>query len=234
MEPGLYVVGTPIGNLADLSSRAIETLREVALIVAEDTRITRRLLERYAIRTPMISAHKFSEAARAESVVRRAATEPVALVTDSGMPGLADPGARIVAAARRAGVRLAVVPGPSAATAALALSGYSGDRFVFGGFLPSHGEARRRVLGELLAMRMTLILYESPHRIERLMEDLDNLAPDRRVCLCRELTKVFEETIEGPVPEVRRRLTGRRSRGEFTVVIAPPPRQPAGEVVAPV
>ncbi len=222
MEPGLYIVGTPIGNLADMSARAIQTLR-----VAEDTRVTRRLLERHGIHAPMISAHKFSEAARADEIVARAAREAVALVTDSGMPCVSDPGARLVAAARRAGVRLCVVPGPSAVTAALALSGYGADRFVFGGFLPSHGEARRRTLRELLAIPMTLVLYESPHRIGRLMDDLAELAADRRVCVCREMTKMFEETAEGPVAEVRERLASRPARGEFTVVVSPPPRRAA-------
>lgn len=221
MDPGLYVVGTPIGNLADISARALETLREAAIIVAEDTRVTRRLLERYGIHAHLLSAHKFSEAARAEEIIVRASRAAVALVTDSGMPCLADPGARLVAAARRAGVRLVVVPGPSAVTAALALSGYGADRFVFGGFLPSHGQVRRRVLRELLAIPMTLVLYESPHRICQLLDDLAELAPDRRLCVCREMTKLFEETIEGTIAEVRQQIANRRVRGEFTVVVQP-------------
>jgi len=227
VQPGLYIVGTPIGNLGDLSARAAETLRAAALIVAEDTRVTSRLLDRYAIRAPMIAAHKFSEAARADAIIARARQEPVALVTDSGMPSVADPGARLVAAARRAGVRVTVVPGPSAVTAALALSGYGADRFVFGGFLPSHGEARRRALCELLACPMTAVLYESPHRIGRLLDELAELAAERRICICREMTKLFEETAEGPAAEVRDQLRSRRPRGEFTIVIAPLPRHAA-------
>lgn len=233
MEPGLYIVGTPIGNLADISARALETLRAAALIVAEDTRVTRRLLDRQDIHVPMMSAHKFSEAARADEIIARAAREAVALVTDSGMPCVSDPGARLVAAARQAGVRLCVVPGPSAVTAALALSGYGADRFVFGGFLPSHGEARRRALRELLAIPMTLVLYESPHRIGRLMDDLAELAADRHVCVCREMTKLFEETIEGPAAEMRAHLADRAARGEFTVVVSPPSRRTTAPLAPP-
>ena len=222
MDPGLYVVGTPIGNLADLSTRAVEVLRQIRWILAEDTRVTRKLLARYGLSVPLQSCHKFSEASRIESVCRHAAIEPVALVTDSGMPAISDPGARIVRACRQAGIRIWVIPGPSALTAALAISGYPADRFTFGGFLPSHGHRRERVLEELLQRPETLVLFESPHRILRLLEELEARAPQRRVCVCRELTKMFEETIEGTVPDVRARLSSRPARGEYTVVLAPP------------
>lgn len=220
MKPGLYVVGTPIGNLGDVSARAVDTLRQAALILAEDTRVTRRLLERYGGSASLMSCHKFSEASRAAAVAQRALAEVVALVTDSGMPCVSDPGSRIVRACRAAGARVVVVPGPSAVTAALALSGYNADRFSFGGFLPSHGRQRERRLADLLAREETIVLFESPHRIRRLMDEIAQAAPDRRVCLTREITKLFEETVEGSAADVRRRIWERPPRGEYTVVIA--------------
>ncbi len=230
MDAGLHIVGTPIGNLADVSARALDTLRAATAVVAEDTRVTRRLLQRHGISAPLISCHKFSEAARADEIARRAAREPIALVSDSGMPGLSDPGARIVRACRAAGVRIVVVPGPSAVTAALALSGFTADRFTFGGFLPSHGQARRRSLEVLLGRDETIVLFESPHRIRKLAEELAGLAPTRPVCLAREMTKLFEESFVALGADLPARLAAHPPRGEYTVVIAPSSGEPQPEV----
>ncbi len=229
MDAGLYIVGTPIGNLGDVSARCLDVLRGASLILAEDTRITRRLLDRYEIRTPLMSCHRFSEAARAGEVAARiGGGQAVALVTDSGMPCVSDPGARIVRACRDAGARVLVVPGPSAVPSALALSGYGGGGFSFGGFLPQKSGARRRRLETLLARDEPIVLFESPFRIHRLLDELAALAPDRRACICREMTKQFEETREGPVLHLRDLLAGQKGRGEYTVVIAPAERPRGG------
>lgn len=228
MDAGLYIVGTPIGNLGDVSARCLDVLRGAALILAEDTRITRRLLDRYEIRTPLMSCHRFSEASRADDVAARInGGQAVALVTDSGMPCVSDPGARIVRACRAAGARVLVVPGPSAVPSALALSGYGGGGFTFGGFLPQKTGARARRLASLLSRDEPVVLFESPFRIHRLLDELAAMAADRRVCVCREMTKQFEETVEGPVPEIHAALAARKGRGEYTVVVAPPAETPA-------
>ncbi len=223
MKPGLYVVATPIGHLSDITFRALETLRAASVVVAEDTRITRRLLQRYEITVPLLSSHKFSEASRAEDIVRRTEHEVVVLVTDSGTPGVSDPGARIVQACRRAGRWVTVLPGPSAVTAALALSGFPADRFSFAGFLPAHGARRARALDEWLARPESLVLFESPHRVRQLAEELAAAAPDRWICVAREMTKMFEETVVLKAVDWPARLneSGGRIRGEFTIVIAP-------------
>lgn len=222
MEAALYIVGTPIGNLGDVSARSLDVLRGAVLVLAEDTRISRRLLDRYEIRTPLMSCHKFSEAARsAEVAARVAGGEPIALVTDSGMPCVSDPGARIVRACREAGAKVLVVPGPSAVPSALALSGYGGSAFSFGGFLPPKSGARARRLAELAARDEPVVLFESPFRIHKLLDALAAAAPERRICVCREMTKQFEETVEGPAVQVRDLLANRRGRGEYTVVLAP-------------
>lgn len=227
MEPALYIVGTPIGNLGDVSARVVETLRGAALVLAEDTRITRRLFDRHDIRSPLMSCHRFSEAARADDVAARVlGGQAVAMVTDSGMPCVSDPGARIVRACRAAGARVLVVPGPSAVPSALALSGYGGVGFTFGGFLPPKSGARARRLAALLSRDEPVVLFESPFRIHRLLDELAATVPGRRVCVCREMTKQFEETVEGPVPDVRTALAARKGRGEYTVVVAPPPGAP--------
>lgn len=221
MNPGLYLVGTPIGHLGDMSARGIDLLREADLILAEDTRVTRRLLTRFEITTRCISCHSFNEAGRCSEIIdriRNGAT--IALVTDSGMPAISDPGSRLVAACREAGLHVTAAPGPSAVTTALALSGFGGHGFVFAGFLPRKAGARRRILEQCAALPVPLIIYESPYRLMRLIDDLAEIAgPSRRLFIARELTKKFEETLCGTAAELREQIGERTIKGECTVVI---------------
>lgn len=225
LRPGLYVVGTPIGNLEDITFRAVSILKAAHVVAAEDTRQTRKLLDRYGISTPMLSCHKFNEAARVEQIVARIRSgEAVALVTDSGMPAISDPGSRVVAACRQAGLYVTAVPGPSAVTAAVALSGFGGRGFVFEGFLSHKSAARRSRLGELLHGEAPVVLFESPHRLLKLLEELGDSAPARQVFIGRELTKHFEELLWGTPGELAQRFAGRAVKGELVVVVAPEER----------
>ena len=221
----LHVVATPIGNLADVTLRALEVLRAADCVFAEDTRHTRRLLERHGLAPRLVSAHAHNEAARARQLCDRLGRgERVALVTDAGTPALSDPGARLVAAAAAAGFAVAAVPGPSAVAAALAVSGLGGDAFSFAGFLPARGAARRRRLAELLARGETVVCFEAPHRVRATLGALAELAPERALAACRELTKAFEEVLRGTPAEVLGLLTAERERGEWTVVVGPAAR----------
>ncbi|MCC6216678.1 MAG: 16S rRNA (cytidine(1402)-2'-O)-methyltransferase [Polyangiaceae bacterium] len=217
----LSVVGTPIGNLEDLSPRALGTLRAAAAIVAEDTRRTRALLAHFGVGgKALIALDAHASEARVDSVLRRlAAGERVALVTDAGMPGVSDPGARLVRAARDAGVAVEVLPGPSAVTAAAALSGLVEGPFVFAGFLPRKGGARRDALARVAGSAWPVVLFEAKGRLEETLRELAALAPDRRACVCRELTKLHEEVVEGRLAELA--ALGREWLGELTVVVAP-------------
>jgi len=227
MDAGLYIVGTPIGNLQDITLRALDTLRAASIVLAEDTRETRKLLERHGIRAPLVSHHKFNEAAREAEIVARVRNgEAVALVTDSGMPAISDPGARIVDALRREALPVFVVPGPSAATAAVALAGIPGAGFVFGGFLPHKSGARRRRLTELGNGTLPLVLFESPYRLLKLMAEIAEVLGPRRVCVAREMTKKFEETLRGTPAEIAAAFATRAVKGEITVVIAPASETP--------
>jgi 16S rRNA (cytidine1402-2'-O)-methyltransferase len=222
MTPGLYVVGTPIGNLDDLSPRAVATLRAADAILTEDTRHTRILLARYGLSTPMVSCHKFNEAARMEGVVARIRDgAALALVTDSGMPGVSDPGARVVAACRRAGLPVTAVPGPSAVTAAVALSGFPAAGFVFAGFAPRKSGALRKLLTRLGDCAVPVVLFESPFRLLKLLDGIEEVFGDRDLFVARELTKKFEETVAGSASAVRRAFEGRGVKGEIVVVVAP-------------
>ncbi|MDZ4199731.1 MAG: 16S rRNA (cytidine(1402)-2'-O)-methyltransferase [Kiritimatiellia bacterium] len=222
MDPGLYIVGTPIGHLGDVTLRALETLRGVSAILAEDTRMTRRLLDRHGISTPMISCHKFNERARTEQVEGRIrAGEAIALVTDSGMPGVSDPGDRMVAHCRQSGLPVWVVPGPSAVTSAIALCGFGGAGFHFAGFLPRKSGARRRELERLLGMEIPAAFFESPFRVVHILEEIETLAPDREIFVARELTKMFEETLTGKAAALLERFRARPPKGEFVIVLGP-------------
>jgi 16S rRNA (cytidine1402-2'-O)-methyltransferase len=220
----LLVVGTPIGNLGDLTPRAAEALRSADLVVAEDTRLAQRLLAHLGARRPMLSFNEHSPEARlGELLERLAAGQMLALTTDAGMPGVSDPGARLVAAARAAGASVEVLPGPSAVTAAIAAAGVEAVGFLFGGFLPARPvSARNGALKRLLAAAGTtalpLVLFEAPHRVISLLTALERLAPDANVAACRELTKLHEEVVVGSPGEVRERLT--EPRGEMTLVIS--------------
>ena len=224
LAPGLYLVGTPIGNLEDVTLRALRVLRSAAHILAEDTRHTRLLLDRHGIRTPMISCHKFNERARADEILGRIrAGEALALVTDAGMPGISDPGARAAAAVRAAGLPVTVVPGPCALSAAVALCGSVESRgFLFEGFLDHKTAARRRRLVELAAFPAPIVFYESTHRILKLLDEVEQeLGPDRKLFIARELTKKFEETIAGTPARLRAHYATHSLKGEFVVILLP-------------
>ena len=226
----LHVVATPIGNLGDVTLRALEVLRAADVVFAEDTRHTRLLLVRHGIAVPLQSAHAHNETARRSELLRRLGRgEKVALVTDAGTPGVADPGARLVAAAALAGFAVVAIPGPSAVAAALAVSGFSADTFTFAGFLPARATARRKRLAALLEREEPIVLYEAPHRVRETLADLEALAPGRALAACRELTKAHEEVLRGTPAEVTRALTEERERGEWTIVVGPAERgAPAG------
>mgnify|MGYP000150340590 CR=1 FL=1 len=240
MTGKLFVVATPVGNLADLSYRAAATLREVSVIACEDTRQTRKLLSHYGLATPLVSYHEHNEADRARQLADRMRQgEHVALVTDAGTPLISDPGYRIVRAAVELGIPVIPVPGPCAAIAALSASGMATDSFLFGGFLPrKSAERRRRLEGFLADAGLTLIFYESPHRIVETLRDIEQVLGDPLIAAARELTKMHEEFLRGRASEVRRLLEQRgRVLGEFTLVIgkreSPPPAlapDPSAEV----
>ncbi len=225
MDAGLYIVGTPIGNLGDLSFRALETLKEANLIVAEDTRHTRRLTDRYGIDTHMLSCHKFNEVQRAEQIIERIQNgEAVAMVSDSGMPGISDPGARVVTLCREAGAMVTSVPGPAAVTTAVALSGLGEKGFIFAGFLPHKSGGRKRDLLKWAEADLPVVLYESPYRLLKLLGEIEeHLGADRTVFVGRELTKKFEELSLGTPTEILALYENRKVKGECVVIIRPFP-----------
>lgn len=223
----LYLVATPIGNLEDITLRAIRTLRECDFIAAEDTRHTAQLLNHLGIHKPLLSYFRFNEARRSAEILHRlGAGERVALVTDAGTPGISDPGERVVRAALEAGHRVESVPGPCAFVTALAASGLPTDEFHFAGFLPHKSGQRRRELERLRTVPGTVVLYESPYRIERLLSELHEVMPDREVVLARELTKRFEEYRRGTPQRLLEAATGKSWKGEFSVLIGPAPDAP--------
>ena len=218
--PGiLYVVATPIGNLEDVTFRAIRVLREVAVIAAEDTRRTARLLQHYSISTPTTSLHEHNERARTPSLISRLARgESVALVSDAGTPVVSDPGAVLVAAAHAAGIRVEPVPGPSAALAAVSASGLKAEQVLFVGFPPSRAIARKRWLETLRDERRVIVFFEAPHRIRSTLADLLAMFGDRIVAIGRELTKAHEELVVRPISIHLEHLT--EPKGEFTLVVS--------------
>jgi 16S rRNA (cytidine1402-2'-O)-methyltransferase len=213
-------VATPIGNLEDITLRALRILRDVDVIACEDTRHTRTLLKRHGITKALVSYHEHNERERAPQLVRRLlGGEDVALVTDAGMPGISDPGFQLVKQALAAEVPAVPVPGPSAVTAALSVAGLPLDRFLFMGFLPRTRAARRRAFEEVAAVPATLVFFEAPHRIHETLTDVVEVLGPRRVALVREVTKVHEEILRGRADEVAGRLAGVRPRGEITLVV---------------
>ena len=216
----LYVVATPIGNLEDITLRALRILREVSLIAAEDTRETRKLLSRHGIVTPATSYFEHSKLSKLEAILARLQTGDVALVSDAGTPGISDPGYELVRAAIDAGHPVVPVPGPSAVVAALAVSGLPTDQFVYFGFLPRRSSDRRRFLAAAAADRRTLVAYESPHRLLGALEDVRATLGNRRVAIATELTKLFEEVFRGTVSDAIEWVGVSRPRGEYTLVIA--------------
>ncbi len=222
--PGkLFIVGTPIGNMEDITLRALRVLREADTVAAEDTRHTGLLLARHQIRKPLVSYHEFNEARRsAELIENLRQGRRIALVSDAGMPTLSDPGARLIRAAVDAGISLEVVPGPSALTAALAASGLSPGGFLFHGFLPHKPGARRKLLANLAPLPWTLVFFESPYRLIKTLHDLQELFSDRQVVIARELTKRFEEVLRGDAASLLKRLENKPVKGEITIIITAP------------
>ncbi|UCC62206.1 MAG: 16S rRNA (cytidine(1402)-2'-O)-methyltransferase [Anaerolineae bacterium] len=221
----LYLIATPIGNLEDITLRALRLLGKVDLIAAEDTRHTGRLLAHYGVDTPQISYHEHNKLTRLDAVLKTLETGDVALVSDAGTPGLSDPGYELVRAAISHGVPVVPIPGPSALTAALVASGLPTDAFVYLGFLPRRATDRRRLLTEIASECRTLVAFESPRRLAAALEDVEAVLGDRQVTVARELTKLYEEIWRGPASEARARFAG-EVRGEITLVIAgasPPP-----------
>ncbi len=221
-EPAtLYVVATPIGNLEDLTRRAERVLAEVDVIACEDTRRTLKLLSRLGLKKTLISYYEPKEEKVIPKIIDLLAHgKDVALVTDGGTPAISDPGYRLVKAALAAGAIVTPVPGPSALTAALSVCGLPSDRITFAGFTPPKSGARKTALAELADRRDTLVLYESPRRVQALLADAQEVLGDRQVVLFREMTKVFEERIDGTISEVLGRLESVESKGEFTVLIS--------------
>lgn len=216
----LYLVATPIGNLEDITLRALRTLRECDVIAAEDTRRTGQLLHHFGISKPLLSYFRFNEARRGGEIIARLQRgEKIALVTDAGTPGISDPGERVVKAARQAGFRVESVPGPCALVAALTASGLPTEEFHFTGFLPVKSGQRRRRLEALRATAGTLAFYESPYRIGKLLGELQEIFPAATVVLARELTKKFEEFLRGTPAELLAVVEKRSLKGEFVVLV---------------
>ncbi len=221
----LYLVATPIGNLEDITQRAIRTLRDVGCIAAEDTRHTRKLLEHYQIETPLVSYHEHSKGRRIERILSDLEAADAALVSDAGTPGLSDPGYRLVRAALDAGHTVSPIPGPSAPIAALVASGLPTDTYIFLGYLPRKAPERRSLLENLAGERHTLILFEVPHRLQSALEDMISVfGAERPAAVCRELTKVHEEILRGSLQEVREHFNNVEPRGEFTLVVGGAPK----------
>jgi len=216
----LYVVGTPIGNLEDITARALRILQEVSVIAAEDTRQTRKLLSHFDIHTPTVSYHEHNQKTAGPELVNRLEQgADVALVTDAGMPAISDPGEELVRLAIAAGVKVVAVPGPTAFTTALVISGLPTDRFVFEGFLPTRKKERREALERVRCEERTIILYEAPHRMMDTLADLRDVLGDRPMAAARELTKLFEEVVRGTPVQVLERFERQAPRGEFVLVI---------------
>jgi 16S rRNA (cytidine1402-2'-O)-methyltransferase len=216
----LYLVATPIGNLEDITLRALQVLRKCSLIAAEDTRATGRLLAHFDIEKPLVSHHEHSKSVRLERILTALETGDVALVSEAGTPLFSDPGYELVQAALERGFPVISIPGPSALTAALPVSGLSVDRFLYLGFLPRKAPDRRRVLAEVADVRATLVFFEAPHRLRAALADvIDNLGGDRRCAVCRELTKLHEEVWRGTLSGALAEWRDREPRGEFTLVV---------------
>jgi 16S rRNA (cytidine1402-2'-O)-methyltransferase len=222
-EPGtLYVVATPLGNLKDITLRALEALKNSDLIAAEDTRRTQKLLSAYDLHVRLTSYHEHNKQAKSRILIERLLRgEKVALVTDGGTPGISDPGQELVQQARESGIPVVPIPGPSAVTCALSVSGMEGGAFIFLGFLPRRKSRRRRILEAMAAQGRTAVLYESPYRIKKLLTEIRDHLGDIDVFLTRELTKIHEEMLSGTVSQVLLGLGDKEVLGEITLILAP-------------
>ena len=222
----LYIVATPIGNLEDITLRALRVLKEVDLIAAEDTRHTRKLLTHCGIKTPLISYHAHNQKSRGPELIQRLQQgQNIALVSDAGTPGFSDPGADLVALAWDEGIKVEAVPGPAAGVAALSMSGFKGD-VTFVGFLPNREGKRRELLGRLANEPQAVIIYASPRRLLPTLEEIAAVMGNRQVLVVRELTKKFEEAWRGPVAEIAAKLAGREIKGECALVLSCPQGEP--------
>ena len=222
LSPGLYIVATPIGNLGDMTSRAAETLRRVDYILAEDKRVTAKLLAHVGAKAPMTAYHDHSDDRLRERILADLATKSVALVSDAGTPLISDPGYKLVRAARQAGLAVHTLPGPSAAIAALTLSGLPTDRFLFLGFLPAKSKARRDTISEIAKIRATLVLYESGPRLAECLASLGDILGDRDAAVIREITKLHEETVSDRLSKLAERYADAPPKGEIVIVVGPP------------
>ncbi len=215
--PALYVVATPIGNLEDISLRALRTLREVKLIIAEDTRKTKRLLNTHNIKTATTSYHEHNKWTKLDYILSRLEEGDAALVSEAGMPGISDPGYELIVAASQRGIPIVPIPGPSVVITALAVSGLPAGRFTYIGFLPRRAGDRRRLLQSVVDDCGTIVAFESPHRLTAGLNDILHVLGDRKVAVCRELTKIHEEVFRGKISQAIEHFT--EPRGEFTLVI---------------
>ena len=222
LAPGLHIVATPIGNLGDLGPRAAETLRLADRILAEDTRVTAKLLAHIGAKVPMVRYDDHSSEAERDRIVARLGKEAIALVSDAGTPLISDPGFKLVRAARAAGHHVQTVPGPSAVTAALTLAGLPTDRFFFLGFLPAKAKARNDTLSEIAAVRATLVIYESGPRLGDTLAALDEQLGPRDASVAREISKLHEECVSGTLAELAERYAEAPPKGEIVVIVGPP------------
>jgi len=215
--PVLYVIATPIGNLEDISLRALCLLQEVKLIAAEDTRTTRHLLNAHNIKTPLTSYHEHSKRAKLDYLLNYLDKEDIALVSEAGMPGLSDPGYKLIVAAIERGISVVPIPGASAVITALVVSGLPTDQFIYLGFLPRRKGQRQRLLNSIVDERRTIVAFETPHRLREALSDIEEILGNRRLSVCRELTKIHEEIFRGRVSQAREYFA--EPRGEFSLVI---------------
>ena len=215
--PVLYVIATPIGNLEDISLRALRLLQEVKLIAAEDTRTTRHLLNAHNIKTPLTSYHEHSKRAKLDYLLNYLEKEDLALVSEAGMPGLSDPGYELIVAAIERGISVVPIPGASAVITALVVSGLPTDQFLYLGFLPRRKGQRQRLLSSIVDEPRTIVAFETPHRLRKALSDIEEILGNRRLSVCRELTKVHEEIFRGRVSQAREHFA--EPRGEFSLVI---------------
>lgn len=220
MSGRLFIVATPIGNLGDISARALDTLRSVQAVVCEDTRVTAKLLHHFGIQAPTVSYHHHSPPARAARLVERLERgESLAYVSDAGTPGISDPGGKLVAACAARGITVVPIPGPSAVAAALSVAGLPLQNYLFLGF-PPHKKGRQTFFKQIVDSEHPVVFYESTHRIVKALEELARLSPSRPLVVCRELTKTFETIYRGTADEVRRQLAASSTKGEFVVIVS--------------
>jgi len=230
LNPGLYIVATPIGNLGDITVRAAETIRAADAIAAEDSRVTAKLLRHLGIRKPIVAYHDHVGDGVRPALIARMRSESVALVSDAGTPLISDPGFKLVRDARAAGITVTTLPGPCAAIAALTLAGLPTDRFLFAGFLPSKAKARGEAIAELRQIRATLVFYESGPRLSASLRALAEGLGNREACVAREITKLYEEAIGGALIDLAARYADAPPKGEIVIVVGPPGEaQPASE-----